>query len=289
MRYIVWLRVLVVTLAVAALPAGAAGPVWQVSKGERHLFVGGTIHLLSQADYPLPAAFDQAYKQAARVVFEVDIEAVKSPAFQQSMLAQLRYSDGRDLRSVLKPETYRALEQHLSSRGIPAFTVLSLKPGMLAMTLTLIELQRLGLAGTGVDEFYSNRAAADGKALGHLETAEQQLRFLTQLGVGQEDEVVVYTLRDIERLPALMKSMKAAWRSGDNGALQKVGLAPWEKEFPEVYDTLLVQRNNAWMPQLEAMLKTAEVELVLVGALHLVGEHGLLAQLAARGYTIRQL
>ena len=284
----IWLVLLIVALVCAALPA-VASPVWKVSKDGQHLYLGGTIHLLTPDDYPLPPAFDRAYQQAARVVFEVDVQAVKAPAFQQRLMAQAMYTDGRNLRTVLKPQTYEALEQHLSSRGIPMFTMQTFKPGMLAMTLTVVELQRLGLVGTGVDDFFNRRARSDNKLLGHLETADQQLRFLVELGSGREDDVIAYTLQDIERLPALMRSMKAAWRSGDNRQLQEVALAPWKKEFPGVYDALLVQRNNAWMPQLEAMLNSAEVELVLVGALHLVGEEGLLAQLAARGYTVQQL
>jgi uncharacterized protein YbaP (TraB family) len=37
------------------------------------------------------------------------------------------------------------------------------------------------------------------------------------------------------------------------------------------------------------MLKTGEVEFVLVGALHLVGDEGVIAQLAAKGYTVQML
>ena len=51
----------------------------------------------------------------------------------------------------------------------------------------------------------------------------------------------------------------------------------------------MVERNNAWMPQIEALLTTEEVEFVLVGALHLVGDDGLLAQLSAKGYRVERL
>jgi hypothetical protein len=62
-----------------------------------------------------------------------------------------------------------------------------------------------------------------------------------------------------------------------------------QQDFPEVYQTLLVERNEAWMPQLEAMFASKEVEFVLVGALHLAGKDGVLAKLGARGYRITQL
>ncbi|MGI9318323.1 MAG: TraB/GumN family protein, partial [bacterium] len=118
---------------------------------------------------------------------------------------------------------------------------------------------------------------------------EQQLSFLATMGEGQEDELINYTLRDIGELQELLGSIKVAWRSGDLDALDKATLAPLKQEFPELYRVLLVSRNNNWMPLIEEMLKSDPVELVLVGALHLVGQQGLLEQLKDRGYRISRV
>ena len=83
--------------------------------------------------------------------------------------------------------------------------------------------------------------------------------------------------------------MKAAWRDADSEKLIELGLAPLKKDFPEIYDTLIVNRNNAWMPEIIAMMNTEDIEFILVGALHLVGEDGLLTLLSKQGYTIRML
>jgi uncharacterized protein YbaP (TraB family) len=159
---------------------------------------------------------------------------------------------------------------------------------MLAITLTVIEMQRLGLLGSGVDEFFLLRTINDQKEVGQLETADEQLNFLAALGEGQENEAISSSLRDIQTLPALMQATKDAWRRGDNQKLYEVSLAPIQNQFPGAYQALMVKRNNAWIPKIEAMLATNDVELVLVGALHLVGDDGLLALLAARGYEIQQ-
>jgi len=83
--------------------------------------------------------------------------------------------------------------------------------------------------------------------------------------------------------------MKQAWRRGDVSKLKELGITPFKNDFPEMHKALLIDRNNAWMPQIETMLKTRAVEFVLVGALHLAGEDGLLTQLSARGYKVRKL
>ncbi len=87
----------------------------------------------------------------------------------------------------------------------------------------------------------------------------------------------------------MLQAMKAAWREGDNDRLEEVALKPMEKDFPVMTDRFVEDRNDAWLPKIEAMLRTEEVELVLVGALHLVGEEGLLEQLKGKGYTVENL
>lgn len=276
-------------LLVAVSSAYAGAPVWKVSKDGNQLFVAGTIHVLSKTDYPLPTAFETAYQQAALVVLETDLQQMKSPQVQQKLLQTMVYNDGRTLQQVLNRQTFAELEQYLAGRGIPAAAFQRFKPGLLALTLTMIELQRLGLGEVGVDAVYHAKALADRKQLGQLETVEQQLGFIASLGEGQEDEMISHTLRDLKDLPAVMQSLKVSWRGGDIRTLDQLSLAPLKSGFPALYDKLIVARNQAWIPQLEALLKTKEVELVLVGALHLAGDEGVLALLAKRGYTIQQL
>ena len=43
------------------------------------------------------------------------------------------------------------------------------------------------------------------------------------------------------------------------------------------------------MPAVEGYFNTKEVEFVLVGAMHLVGKEGVLSQLEAKGYKVKQL
>lgn len=263
--------------------------VWKVSKDGKHLFIGGTIHMLSQDDYPLPSVFDTAYQQASVVVLETDAKAMQEPAFQQRMMMAMMYRDGRNLQQVLKPKTFAALSEHMQSRGLPLDQMLLLKPGMVSMTLSVIELQRLGQTATGVDSYFSNRASQDGKQLGKLETVEQQLTFLADMGKGREDDMILYTLRDLEDLPTILSDMKSAWRKGDMASLEKTSLTEMRDTFPAIYKSLLLDRNNDWMPKIEGYIRSAQVEFILVGSLHLAGDEGVLEQLKARGYQVEQL
>lgn len=267
----------------------AGAPVWKVARGDHHLFLGGTVHVLAPSDYPLPTSFEQAYRQSTMLIFETDMQKMQSPEFQKRLLSETMYADGRSLKTVLKPPTYQRLEKHLASRGVPMAPVENFKPGMVLMTLTAIELQRLGLTATGVDQHFYQRAINDQKDLGELETPEEQLSFIATMGDGREDVFILYTLRDIAKLPELLQAIKEAWRDGDNTRLQNVSLVPFRKEFPVIYDNLIVKRNASWMPKIETLLETEVVEMVLVGAMHLVGDDGLLSQLRAKGCRVEMI
>ncbi len=289
MKFIKITSVLFFCCIVFTFQAFAKSPVWKISKDGNHLFLGGTIHLLSQSDYPLPGAFETAYNNSILLVLETDIQKLRTPECQQTILKKTMYTGDQNITQFLKPDTIQDLEIHLTNRGIPMEPMLKFKPGLLSATLTVLELQRLGLIGTGVDEFFSLRALNDKRRINHLESVNDQIEFISKMGEGNENAFIKYTLNDLKDLPKLFDSMKNAWKNGDNVQLQIIAIDPWRGRFPKLYNSLLVERNNNWIPQIETMLRTKEVEFILFGALHLVGENGILTQLKALGYKIENL
>tara|TARA_B100000809_G_scaffold257879_1_gene300211 strand:+ start:214 stop:1068 length:855 start_codon:yes stop_codon:yes gene_type:complete len=263
--------------------------VWKVSKGEQSLFIGGTLHILAPSDYPLPDSFSTSYQQAQTLVFETDLSALSSPEFQLQMLTALTYPDGKNLKSVLEEDTYQRLNTYCQARDLPLDNFLKFKPALLTITLTMIELQRMGISSAGVDEHFYKQGTKDGKTLLKLETTEQQLQFLTSMGEGQEDQLILSTLDDMDSLAKMMATLKSAWRSGDSNKLLETAIMPISSDYPELYQNLLVSRNNSWLPQIEAMFKTPATEFILVGTLHLVGPDGIIERLQKSGYRVEQL
>ncbi len=279
---------LILSLSIPTLPAFAKAPIWKISKDGEHLFVGGTIHMLSQSDFPLPAKFEETYKKSEQLVFETDMQKLQSPENQVEMMKLMTYQDGSTLKEHLKPETYQALEAYASKSGIPMGMLANFKPGMAATMLTVFEFKKLGVDSEGVDHFYNAKALKDHKTLGKLETVAQQMNFLANLGGDNPDEFILYTLRDMKELPKVFSEIKAAWKVGDMAKLAEIGINPLKKDYPDSYQNIIIKRNKAWVPQIEAMLKTKEIEMVLVGALHLAGDDSVLAQLKKLGYEIEQ-
>jgi uncharacterized protein YbaP (TraB family) len=270
-------------------PAFAGTPVWKVEKNGSRIFIGGTVHLLTPADFPLPEAFDIAYQQSDKIIFEANIDDMETPEFQVSMMQMLSYPKDQNLKLALGEETYQALSRYCENHNIPIEGLLPFKPGMVSMILSMTELQQLGFTGTGVDAFYNQKAKQDNKPVAALETVEQQLNFIAGMGKGQEDNLIIYTLNEMEKLPQVMDAMMTAWRNGDLNQLENVASISLRENFPSIHEELIVKRNNAWMPKIEALFNTANVEFILVGSLHLSGKTGLIEQLKTRGYTIEML
>lgn len=275
-------------LTTATLSVQAAS-VWKVSSDKHTLYIGGTIHILSPEDYPLPREYDIAYKAADKVVFETDMIAANSLEFQQKMMAKLVYSDGTTIDKVLKAETYAALKQHMEERNVPIAAMATLKPSLIAITLSIIELQALGFTSEGVDQFYANKSQADGKPQSWFETPDEQIDFIVNLGKEDESGMIDYAIKDIKKLPEIINAMRDSWREGDMQAMADVSIDDFKADYPQIYQDLLVERNNNWLPKIEGMLHDQAVELILVGGLHLAGPDSVLAKLAAKGYKIEKL
>jgi len=284
------LTLLSAALLLCISTAQADTSVWQVSKGDQHLYIAGTVHLLPPEQFPLPDEFSQAYRKADTLVFETDVRELETPKGVQLLMQHAMYSDGRSLSQVLSAATYQQLQQHAKTQGVDLAPLNSFKPDFVLLTLMQVALQKAGMAGEGVDMHFLKQAVADNKPMLFLETVEQQLEMLLNISAKNEDAFVTQNLQQLSELESELTKIIAAWRSGDTDTMAKLAMAftdtPEGKLF---YDALLVQRNKNWLPQLEQMLTTPEVELVLVGALHLAGEANVLQLLHEQGYNITQL
>jgi len=284
-----FLKKLGLTLLAATTFQSQAASVWKVTSGSNTLYIGGTIHLLTPQDYPLPKAYEEAYQAADKVIFETNMETISNPAFQQHMQTQLSYTDNATIDQMITPETYQSLKIYLNARQIPITAVQHLKPSALAISLSMIELKHLGFTSKGVDQFYSQKAQQDNKPRGWLEEPEAQVKMLSDLNNQDSDDVINYTLEEIKDMPKTMNDLRDSWRKGDMETMASLELDDFKKDYPEIYHSLLVQRNNLWIPQIERMLKDTQIEFIMVGAMHLAGTDSILEKLKASGYQITNL
>ena len=274
-----------IILLVFSVSVSAQTSLWQISKGDKRLYLGGTVHVLGYEDYPLPEEFAQAFSNSKKIVFETDIVKAKEPEFAQKLLRQMTYPQGQSLRDVLNKQTYQRLVAYFSDK-VPMAQIDTMKPGMVVLMLSAIEFQRMGLVTVGVDEHFWNLARQEGKSIGTLETLDEQLGFLVNMGKGNENELIMSTLNELKQVDLMINTLRSAWRAGNELEMKNIVLQDMVDDYPELYQSMLVKRNHNWLPHIEAMMDNEGIALVLVGALHLVGDDGLLQLFRDKGYEV---
>ena len=275
--------------ALALAESGHPLSLWLAEGESNKVYLLGSVHLLREQDHPLPDAIDLAYQDAETIFMEIDMDDLDAVAMQAAVTRLGILKDGRTLRDLMGEELYAQAETAAAAIDIPLGLLLQSEPWLAAITVQQMALARIGFDPQyGVEMFFSSRAAADGKTILGFETFEEQLTFLDSLSIGAQRELLLQTLsesRDIERL---MDDVIEAWRVGDTDYLETTILADF-RQYPELHEKIVEERNRRWVERIDELLDHEEDYLVIVGALHLVGEEGVPELLADRGVEIRQL
>jgi uncharacterized protein YbaP (TraB family) len=261
--------------------------MWRAERGGTTLYLLGSIHALREDAYPLPPAIDAAFDQAEVVAFEIDLDDMTAAAIQLMTVGTLE--PGTNLESVVGPEIWAEFTVHVAETGFQPSFFQGMKPWMAALTLTAFELTNQGYVSTsGLDTHLSQRAEKAGKQRRALETAEYQVSLFAELTPEQSLAFLRYTLSDLESIIPEMDKLYRDWRAGNVEPVEQMLLEGFE-EFPEVFERMVVERNLAWMPQIEELLAGERDAMVVVGSMHLVGEIGLVNLLREKGYTVTQM
>ncbi|MDQ6979316.1 MAG: TraB/GumN family protein [Mariprofundaceae bacterium] len=282
-RIILWLLLLG-----WAMPVHAKSSMFELQCQGATVYLGGTVHVLKEDDFPLPDAYQRAYQASDTLVFETDMNAMKEPKAMANMMLAMQYHDDRTLQSVLKPATYAKLEIEAKKLDVDLMTLNNFRPVALMTLMMAIQLHQMGVKEGGVDAHFFAKAIQDGKALTGLESVDFQISMLATMGEGEEDEMILSSLDDFSQMQEHWDEMIQAWREGDLTELEQQFITPM-RQHPVMYQQMLVARNQAWLPQILTMVKDHKKALILVGAAHLIGEDGLLQQLKQKGCQARQM
>ncbi len=262
--------------------------LWEVETPTNRVFLLGSLHLLKSDAYPLAAEIDTAYRLSPKVIFETDIGAMEDPAVQARMLNMGLYPEGQSLLQNISGDMRMALQKRMTDLGLPMEAFVRFKPWLLAVTLTTLELQRLGFSPAyGIDVHYYGRARSDEKEIDFFEAIDYQLDLLGSMSAEDQNAFLGQTLKDLEIAAEMADDMMRYWQKGQVDKLYSLLFKSFE-DYPEIEDRLLLQRNKDWVKKIETMLGEPENIFIVVGAGHLVGPQSVVALLKQKGYKVRQ-
>jgi uncharacterized protein YbaP (TraB family) len=285
LRRSLWFALLL-SIGLGSLPLRANetdGLVWQLQGPRGSVFIAGSMHLLRRERPALPAAIVKAYEESESLVMEIDADDIDDQYTAQLMLRLATFADARSLPMITGEARWQKLQTLLARVQVPESFAATLEPWGVAILLTSLEYARLGFdPEVGVEKQLQDLAARDRKPIAGLETPEFQIGLFDALPMDEQLQLLDMTLEDIGEMPDTVDELYAAWRAGDLRALDALLLEGY-REMPRLYADLVERRNRNWIAPIKALLEQDGDTLVVVGALHLVGEQGVVAMLEREG------
>lgn len=286
-------RICCLALLAISCPALADDPhplmLWQIDGSNNSVYLLGSIHMLRKEDYPLPSTIYEVYEEAEVLVMELDMDDL-DPVAEQALAIDLGLiKDGRALRDLMGPKLYAEAEELAEALQIPLTILEKSEPWFAAINVEMMMLMRIGFDPMqGIEYHLSGLATGDNKEIHGLETTREQLEILDNLSAEAQREMLIQTLSDSMDIADAMDDMVNAWRYGDIEFLAD-SLLDDMRDFEELHYAIVVQRNKNWVVEIQELLEKDDDYLIIVGALHLVGEEGVPDLLSQNGHEVVQL
>jgi uncharacterized protein YbaP (TraB family) len=274
---------LVSVLALGFAGSALAEPaLWAVKDKDSTIYLFGTIHVLKPDTQWRSPKIDQALKTSGDLTLE--IIGADDPATMQPLVLKYGLDPAHPLSTKIAPDKFKHASELAQGGGVPPQMLNMMRPWMAAVSLSMIPVIKAGYdPKSGVEQVLTQEVKAAGKPQSAFETPEQQIRFFADLPAKTEADFLSSTLEEVDEGVGKIDKMVAAWAAGDTAELESEFISEMKGEYPELYELLIVKRNQDWAQQLKTKLAGSGVSFVAVGSGHLVGPDSVQAQLAKLG------
>ncbi|MBO4964655.1 MAG: TraB/GumN family protein [Muribaculaceae bacterium] len=258
---------------------------------EKPSYIFGTHHLAPLSILDSINGFQQAFNTVDQIVGEIDMSGNIMELAMKMQPYMIAPSDST-LDKILSPETYAATDiklKHILGEDMPLSINMfkMLRPAAISNTISQIIMQRdfpeMNL-NQQLDSYLQKIGKESGKSTMGLETAEMQAELLFCFTpITKQADELLELLDNADELKNQVKELNEAYFNQNLEELTEIALE--EETDPAFFDALLRQRNNNWMKQIPTLIST-QPTMIVVGALHLPADYGLLQQLRNLGYEI---
>lgn len=258
------------------------GLLYQMQKpgGEVH-YLFGTMHATDPRVIGMLDQLSEPLAKSEQLVLEMvpDITAMISSS------ASMMLPAGQTLAQLLGDSLYARVLAAVADKGLTDPVLQRFKPWAVAVTVSLPTLD-----GEFLDQRIYQLALKNGQAVYGLETADEQLAVFDGLSQSLQIRMLRETMDQLPELPVMFEAMVNAYVARDLAKLQQLtleyelsssdeALADWFEQ------ELLLKRNIRMTQRLQPLLEKGS-SFVAVGALHLVGDTGLIQALKQTGYRV---
>lgn len=281
--------------AEGAKVANGKGVFWKVEKpGTAPSWLLGTMHVTDPSVLKMPTGAPYALSKSKVVIIESD-EILDEKKAMAGMLARPELTmmmNGKSIQDFLPPEDKVKLEAALKERGIPLTAVSRMQPWMLSSFLALptCELSRKAKGAAFLDKKIAEDAMRANIPVKGLETMQEQLSAMASIPTDFHIKSLIEMIGLGSKMDDVSVTMRDLYLAGDIGMTMPMlkSLAPDGAEgegYAEFEERIVRQRNHTMVDRALPMLNAGGA-FMAVGALHLVGDEGLVSLLRKQGFTV---
>ena len=254
--------------------------MWVIKDDDSTLYLFGTMHILRPGIEWKTPKVTQALNESTQLWLEIaDLQ-------QQNMLQLLLehgYDSERRLSRRLKPAQKERLGRALERYAFPMNLLERMKPWYAAMTVLQLPVYKAGYnPNYGVEPLLTVQARLEGDGVIGFETAREQLEMFDKLSAADQMSLLDEAIRHAEEGTEKLDRMAIAWSEGDLAPLE-TDLLEMKLKAPAAYRRLMSDRNLRWSQKIADLLDDSGVQMIAVGAAHLLGADGVQAQLMKKG------
>jgi len=270
-----------------------APTLWEArGPGGAKLHLLGSVHVGDAAMVEFGPRIEGAFASADELVVEVDVSDL---AQEEAVRVTQRYGviePPEDLHSRVSKDTWNLLTDYLEGRGQPIAPFNHLEPWLVTMTIAVMEFEALGFdPELGVDRSFLARAADAAKPIVGLESIDGQLSLLASLPLNVQEAMLRDTLEHSHEFRDEALGMIDAWKRGDDASLEEIVFRGrgTDAELDVFYDRVILERNRRMADRLGQLARDGKARFVVVGAGHMIGDAGIPALLASRGFQVSRV
>ena len=254
-------------------------------------YIMGTHHLASlsikDSIQGLQAALDQTWQVYGELKMSEMQDQTKAAALMQKYMTT---ETDTTFKSLFTDEEYELINRCSKENLMFDIAMLpKVKPAFLSNNLMVI-LYMKHVGGFNpqeqLDAYFQTQATEKGKKTEGLETMDFQLNLLyNRSSLKRQAETLLCLINNIDANIELTQKLTLAYMAQDLTAMKKISDEELCSMSPQEKANMIDNRNRQWVKVLPEIMKAAPT-FVAVGALHLLGENGVLNLLKQQGYTV---
>ena len=259
-------------------------PVWAIETG------GGLVYLLGHTP---PRPIDWSDSRIERLLHTCsslwDETNQTEHTNQQDLMQRYGIDPSKPLNTWLSPSDRDRLSKAAKIAGVPEDATQTFRPWLAGDALEGAFYSAKGVNGRNADVVLVSEASKAGLSVSsEFATKEDVARWLGNFSPVEEVQYLRYILDEILAGHDEGQRIYADWARGKD-ARAADWVAKMKRLYPELYRSLLVARNQGWVPRVRSMLAQPKPTMIVVGLYHLVGPDSIQAQLRANGLQVKRI